>query len=122
MSTLIETLKANPDINTMVAVDEEFILEVIAEVQDVHIGSYETGRDLVEKLERDPEELGSYLFISEDLVWLLFTGIKRILLVTRNYREMRSFIASTDLPEELRAMMLELLDKLIHHNDQQVQN
>jgi hypothetical protein len=122
MSTLIATLKANPDINTMVAVDEEFILDVISEAQDVHIGSYETGVDLVQKLQQDPDELGSYLFFSEGLVWLLFSGKKRILLVTQNYREMRSFVASTDLPDELRTMMLELLDKIIQHNDQQTQN
>ena len=122
MSTLIDTLKANPDIDTMVAVDEDYILEVLSEVQDVHIADYETGVQLVQKLQQDPHELGSYLFFSEALVWLLFTGMKRILLVSQNYREMRSFIAATELPEELRKMMLDLLDKIILHNDQQMQN
>jgi hypothetical protein len=122
MGPLIDSLLANPDIDTMVAVDEEFILKVIYEVSDVHIGSYETGHDLVQKLEADPDELGSYLFFSEGLVWLLFSGKKRILLVSRNFREMRAFIAATELPEELRSMMLDLLDKMIHHSDQQLQN
>jgi hypothetical protein len=122
MSTLIDTLKSNRDINSMVAVDEDYILDVLEEAQDVHIGEYETGVQLAEKMRRDPEELGSYLFFSEGLVWLLFSGAKRILLVSQNYREMRAFIASTELPEELRALMLDLLDKIILHNDQQMQN
>jgi hypothetical protein len=122
MGTMINYLKSHPDINEVAGLRDGAIFTVLTEVDTVNILDCVTGAELASYMEAHPDEEGLFIFFSDELIWLLRTGPDAVLWLTQNPRAMRTFIEGVAAPEPQKTMLLELMDKVILHFEQQANN
>jgi hypothetical protein len=122
MGTMINYLKSHPDINGIAGLREGAIFTVLSEIEEVNILGCTTGQELASYMQANPAETGIFIFFSDELIWLLRTGPDATLWVTNNPGEMRTFIEGVSMLDQQKAMMLELMDRVILSLNQQQNN
>jgi hypothetical protein len=122
MGVMINYLKSHPDIDEVAGLRAEALFKVLAEVDVVNVLGCVSGAELASYMQEHPDEEGLFVFFSDELIWLLRTGPDAVLWLTQNPRAMRTFIEGVAAPEPQKTMLLELMDKVILHFEQQANN
>jgi hypothetical protein len=122
MGVMINYLKSHPDIDEVAGLRAEALYTVLAEVEVVNVLGCTRGAELASYMQQHPNEEGLFIFFSDELIWLLRLGPDAVLWLTQNPRAMRTFIEGVEAPEPQKTMLLELMDKVILHFEQQANN